>query len=400
MPNKQCRIAGACARAALALAIIPLGTVPAQAQQRPEDLTARPPTPTDYTPRKTAWGDWDFSGIWPMDNIAGARILFQRPEGYGDRLWLTDEEHAKRVANAEKSDDGYSAQDAGITRQAGTQGLAQWTRTSDFSWRTSLLVSPKDGQLPALTPWAQKMFETGRSGWVPGQEYDTPADFDTWDRCITRGFPASMFPNRYNHGIRVVQSPGYIAIVNEMLGRRVIPIVRKDEVDRHWPGNVEAWFGDSRAYWDGKTLVIETRNIKSGDSVTQKLQDRAAAPVIVTMLGGAPLDTIPTSRKAHTVERLTMTGPDAILYEITYDDPDVFTSPWTAQEEWSRNDDYRMFEYACLEGNVQIRNYILSSRAARAQIAAGTRKPETLEEDSRSRFVQQFDVDPVAPKAK
>jgi hypothetical protein len=381
---------------ALAASLLTIA-VGAAAQKRPADLTALPPTPTTYTPKKTAWGDWDFRGTWPMDHVAGARILFQRPKGFGDRVWLTDEEHAKRVANAEKSDAGYSAEDAGIQQQAGTQGQAEWTRTSDFSWRTSLLVSPRDGQLPPLTPQAQKLFENGRSGWVPGQEYDTPADFDAWDRCITRGFPASMLPNRYNHGLQVFQSPGYIVIVNEMLGRRVIPIVPKAEVGRHWPKQVEAWWGNSRAYWDGKTLVIETANLKSGDSVTYDLQKRAAAPVIVTMVGGAPLDTIPVSAKAHAVEKLTMTGPDSILYEVTYDDPEVFTAPWTAQEEWDRNDEYQMFEYACLEGDVQIRGYISASRAARAQIAAGTRKPETIDKDSRSRFTKTFDFDPVAP---
>ena len=279
----------------------------------------------------------------------------------------------------------------------GIEGLADWTHKSDFSWRTSLLVSPKDGQLPPLTPQGQKLFETGRSGWVPGQEYDPPADFDAWDRCITRGFPASMLPNRYNHGLQVFQSPGYIVIVNEMLGRRVIPILPKDEVGRHWPKQVEAWWGNSRAYWDGKTLVIETSNLKSGDSVSEDIQKRAAAPVIVTMIGGAPLDTIPVSTRAHAVEKLTMTGPDSMLYEVTYDDPDVFTAPWTAQEEWNRNDKYQMFEYACLEGDVQIRGYISASRAARKQIAAGTRKAETVEQDSRSRFTKIFDFDPVAP---
>jgi hypothetical protein len=371
----------------------------ATAQKRPADLTVLPPTPTIFTPAKTPWGDWDFQGTWPMDNVAGARILFQRPKGFGDRVWLTEEEHAKRIANAEKSDAGYSAQDAGIERQAGTQGQADWTRKSDFSWRTSLLVSPQDGQLPPLTPQAQKLFETGRSGWVPGQEYDTPADFDAWDRCITRGFPASMLPNRYNHGLQIFQSPGYVVIVNEMLGRRVIPIVSKDEVGKHWPRQVEAWWGNSRAYWSGKTLVIETSNLKSGDSVSYDLQKRAAAPVIVTMVGGAPLDTIPVSAKAHSVEKLTMTGPDSILYEVTYDDPDVFTEPWTAQEEWNRNDQYQMFEYACLEGDVQVRGYVSASRAARKQIAAGTRKAETIEQDSRSRFTKIFDFDPVAPGA-
>jgi len=81
---------------------------PVCGQSRPADLTVLPPTPTTYTPKKTAWGDWDFSGTWPIENVAGARILFQRPKGFGNRVWLTDAEHAKRVANAVKSDSGYS----------------------------------------------------------------------------------------------------------------------------------------------------------------------------------------------------------------------------------------------------------------------------------------------------
>lgn len=333
-----------------------------------------------------------------MDYIPGSRILFQRPKGFGDRVWLTDVEHEKRIANAGTSDSSYSAENAGIQTQAGTQGLAEWTKTSNFSWRTSLLVSPKDGRIPALTPQAERLYREGRSGWVPGQSWDTPADFDTWDRCITQGFPASMFPNRYNHGIRIFQSPGFIVIQKEMLATRLIPIVKKDDVERHWPGDVEAWMGNSRAYWDGKTLVIETSNIKSGDSVTYDLSGRAASPVIVTMVGGMPLNTIPTSTKAHTVEKLTMTGPNAILYEVTYDDPEVFTAPWTAQIEWSRNPDYEFYEYACHEGNVQLRNYVSSSRAYRRQIAAGE---ENLGADGLALFAREegFDFDPVAPGA-
>lgn len=368
---------------------------PANAQKPPQDLTQLPPTPTDYTPKKTGWGDWDFTGNWPYEFPTTARILFQRPPGYGDRIWVTAEEHAKRVENAAKSDAAYSAENAGISMQIGTQGMADWIKTSNFGWRTSLIVSPKNGQLPPLTPKGDALFKAGRSGWVPGQAWDGPADFDTWDRCITRGFPASMFPNRYNNALRIYQSPGYIVIQVEMLATRVIPIVSKSDVKKHWPAGVEGWLGNSRAYWDGKTLVIETTNIKSGDSVTHDLSKRSAAPVIVTMVGGAPRNTIPTSTRAHAIEKLTMTAPNAILYEITYDDPETFTAPWTAQLEWSRDDKYEMPEYACHEGNVQLRNYVSASRAVRAARAKG----EIAEfKDGNERFERPFDVDPVAPK--
>lgn len=384
----------ACCGLALA-ASLATSTAGARAQEPPAGPAQLPPAPADYTPRKTPWGDWDFTGTWPYDYPPAARILFQRPEGYGDRLWLTPEEHAKRLENAAKSDASFSRENAGITRQAGTQGLTDWMKRSRFAWRTSLLTSPRNGQLPALTPQGEALFKAGRSSWVPKQTFDFPDDFDTWDRCVTRGFPASMFPNRYNNALRIHQSPGYIVIMLEMLGTRIIPIVDKADVGRHWPASVEAWMGNSRAYWAGKTLVIETTNIKSGDSVAHDLTKRAAAPVIITMVGGAPRNTIPTSKKAHTIEKLTMTGPNAILYEITYDDPEVFTAPWTAQVEWTRDDDYQFFEYACHEGNVQVRNYISSSRATRAAIARGEVDPNYS--DGNQRFEGRYDSDPVAP---
>ena len=317
------------------------------AQKAPADLTALPPTPTTYTPGKTPWGDWDFRGIFPMENIASTRILFQRQKTYGNRVWLTKEEHDKRIANAERSDKGFTTDSLNA---GGTQGLADWVKSSDFSWRTSMLVKPANGQLPPLTPKADALYKAGRSGWVPRQEFDWVDDFDSWDRCISRGFPASMFPFRYNYGQRIWQAPGYVVIELEMLGTRVIPLGNQPR----WPGQIEAWMGNSRGHWEGKTLVIETSNIKSGDSATHDAQKRAASPLNMATQNVPPFNTIPTSTKAHTVERLTMTGPNSILYEITYDDPETFTAPWTAQLEWSRNDKYEMPEYACHEGDVQV----------------------------------------------
>lgn len=375
--------------AALAIAL----AASAMAQERPADLTELPPVPTDYTPEKTAWGDWDFSATYQIEYYNAGKILFQRPKAYGNRVWVTDEEHARRVAAAEKSDAAYSPEGEGID-YPGSQGLAEWMRTSPVSWRTSLLVSPADGQLPPLTAKGQRLFENGRSGWVPGQEYDWVTDFDTWDRCITRGFPASIFPNRYNNGIRVWQSPGYIVIQMEMLGIRIIPIGDTPA----WPAAVEQWMGHSRAHWEGKTLVIETTNIKSGDSVSRDPNKRSAAPVIVTMIGGAPFNTIPMSDKTRVTERLTMTGPNTLMHELTYSDPETFTAPWTTRIEWVRDDDYQFYEYACHEGNHAIRGYISSSRAKRRAIAAGEAEPIAPEDDGRSRFTQVFDRDPgVAP---
>ena len=365
----------------------------ALAQQPPKDLTVLPPPSTAYTPAKTAWGDWDFRGTWPIENIASAHILFERPLQFGNRYWVTDEEFQKRLNAAKRSDASFSTGtdekgNVKSTNAGGTEGMVKWMQTDPFARMTSMLVS-NNGQLPPLTPWAHQLWAEGRSSWVPNQNFDSPADFDSWDNCYSRGFPASMFPFRYNNGIRIFQSPGYVVIMLEMLGTRVIPIGNAPR----WPHNVEAWMGDSRAHWEGKTLVIETSNIKSGDAVTHDLSKRAASPLNMATANVPPFNTIPTSDQAHSVERLTMTGPDTIAYEITYDDPKVFTAPWTARLDWSRNEKYQFYEYACWEGDVQVRNYITSSRAKRQQIAEG--KITGKEPDGNERFAHQFDFDPA-----
>jgi hypothetical protein len=115
--------------------------------------------------------------------------------------------------------------------------------------------------------------------------------------------------------------------------------------------------GESRGRWEnGNTLVIETTNFRPGPSATS-----------VVTTGSPRFNDSPVSTEAHLVERLTMTGPDSIVYEMTFTDPVIWTEPWGARTDWVRDDDYGMFEYACHEGNVQIRNYITASRAEREQ---------------------------------
>jgi hypothetical protein len=378
-------------------AVASIAAAPAMAAEAstssPKDLNTIQPVPTDYTPKKTAWGDYDFRGIWPIENLNSAHILFQRPKQYGARQYVTDEEFQRRLTAAKASDGNYIPPDkVKGTGTPGTQGLAEWVQHSPLMRRTGMLISPADGQLPALTPKAEALFKAGRSSWVPGLEFRWVDDFDSWDRCISRGFPASMFPFRYNNGIQVFQSPGYIVINLEMLGTRVIPITN-DPKNYKWPKNVESWMGDSVAHWEGKTLVIETTNIKSGDSATHDGFKRSAAPVNVATQNAPPFNTTPMSPQARTTERLVMTGPNTITYEVTYSDPEVYVAPWTARLEWSRNEKYEFYEYACAEGDVQVRNYITASTAHLQQIASGQVDPKK-ENDMRERYAQQFDYDP------
>jgi hypothetical protein len=391
---------------ALAAAALVFTATPATAQSRPADLESLPPVPTDFTPERLPWGDYDFTGTWPIERLNEGRILFQRPEQYGNRFWVTDEEFQRRVEAARGNDGNFTQANENGVGASGTEGLAEWFETHDFGKRTSMLVSPANGQLPALTPQAMELFRQGRSGWVPGQAYNWVSDFDSWDRCVSRGFPASMYPFRYNNGIRVFQAPGVVTIVLEMLGTRVVKLYANAEEARaaKWGEPVEAWMGNSRGWWEGKTLVIETTNIQSGDAVTHDTFRRAASPLNMATQFTGTLDvpafnTVPMSSDAMTVERLTMTGPNTIVHELTYSDPQVYTQPWTTRIEWTRDDGYQFFEYACHEGNYMPRDYISASRAQQARIAAGEEAAVTAENDDRSRFARPFDWDPgVGPR--
>ena len=294
-------------------------------------------------------------GTWPLQNINDARIPLQRPAELGTRAWLTDEEFAERLKRAEQSDAAYSNDLGG----EGTAGLAAWLRVTPVGRRTSLLIEPSDGRLPALTAPAQDLYAKGRSTWQAADVTSWVSDLDAFERCITRGFPPVMLPQPYNNGIRVFQSPGYVMLQLETFGTRVIPIGRAG----HWPAPVRAWHGDSRGRWEGDTLVIETTNIVSGDSATEDVAGRAAGPI-----PGRDLATLPVGPSAKVTERLKKTGPDTIAYRMTYEDADVFTAAWTVAYEWTRDDSYAIFEYACHEGNT-VREAITASRALRKEAA-------------------------------
>ncbi len=342
-----------------------LATAPA-AQQVPEDLTVMPPVPEDYQPARTPWGDPDLRGTWPLNDIA--ELPVNRPERYGDRFWKTEEEIAAEQGRVEQLEEAYSAED-----EEGTIGLGHWIEYLAGSRRTSMVVSSQDGRLPGLTEEGIRRTALNRSSWVIGQTYDWVSDFDSWDRCWTRGFPASMLPFRYNNGIRIFQAPGYVVITLEMLGTRIIPVGETEQ----WPAALTGMFGHSRGRWeDHNTLVVETSNLQPG-----------ASPLNMATRGVPPNNTLPTSFEATTVERFHMVGPDTITYELTYSDPVVFEAPFTLRMNWTRDESYEFYEYACHEGNVQLRNYITASRAAREQ------------EYERGRMVDPVDPDAGPPPA-
>jgi hypothetical protein len=159
--------------------------------------------PAAYKQPMTPWGEPDLRGTWPLNHLISTP--FQRPERFGDRLLLTDEEFAAAQKGAEDRNKRFLS---GAIPQA---DAGQATR------QTSLLVDPANGRFPALTPKGMELYDRMRGSYKPGQTvFDSPEDFDTWDRCITRGLPVSMLPRNYNNGIRIMQFPGYVVILLEM----------------------------------------------------------------------------------------------------------------------------------------------------------------------------------------
>jgi hypothetical protein len=348
-----------------AAAALTLGAAPALAQfgppqstkledqsKMPKELFVLPPVAKTYTPKKTAWGDPDLRGMWPIDAIGGLNL--QRPPSMGERVWLTDEEY-KSVSDRMEKQRGAAAAET----KANRLGMGNWVEMTGAGRRNSMIVEPKNGRLPALTEYGKHMQDIGRSSWVNGQTYDWVTDFDSWDRCVTRGFPASMLPFRYNNGVQILQAPGYVVINLEMIhDARIIPIGNSPAP----PKAVTSWMGESRGHWEGNTLVVETTNIRPG-----------AAPFNAATLGGPQPSTnvIPMGPDAKVVERFTLVNPNTMTYEMTLTDPKVWTAPIVTRMDWPRNEKYEFYEYACHEGDEQVRNYIIANRALRAKVASG-----------------------------
>jgi len=320
--------------AALAL-IAGASVASAQTAQELAVASGAPAAPEGWRVPRTEWGDPDLRGIWPIDSVG--RTPTERPPNRGTQAYLTDEEYAAAIAAAEATAQGYEREDA-----SGTIGSGHW-----FEWgrplkQTSLIMEPPNGRIPPLTPEGERLSAAMRSSWNV-QQFDRIADFNSLDRCLSRGLPSSMTPFPYNNGIQVFQSPGYVVLQLEIVHEtRIIPLDGRPAL----PGTIRNYLGESRGHWEGDTLVIETTNMTG------------LTPMNIVGPGNKP---IPTSDRQTVTERLTPVGPDTIFYEATIRDPVVLTAPFKLAFPWTRNDDYGMFEYACHEGNTVVPYYIRST---------------------------------------
>jgi hypothetical protein len=208
--------------------------------------------------------------------------------------------------------------------------------------RRSMVVDPPDGRVPVL-PWAEAKRDYDLAHLGDSYVHETP-----WVRCVTRGFPAGMFPAGYNNAYQIIQVPGYVVIASEMIHEtRIIPVDGRPALG----AALRQWNGESRGRWDGNTLVVVTTNYNDKGS-------------IATSAATGRLRSIPQSDALKVTERFTPLDAKTIGYEVTIEDPKVYARPWKVVLPLNRDETYEMFEYACHEGNLSIPNELTAGRAA------------------------------------
>jgi hypothetical protein len=295
---------------------------------------------------RTPWGEPDLQGTWTSE--AELSVPFERPREFGDRRELTEDELKTRLSQTQRQLDTDNAEfdvATADTSNAGQVGSAtspppHWLERGKTSRRTSLVIDPADGRIPPLTPAAQARRQPaggtfGADGRFSGAAFRGPQDLSSWERCVTRGVPAAIFPTVYNANTRIVQAPGVVALTYEMIhDTRVIHTDGRSSPS----GSVRGYHGYSKGWWDGDTLVVEVTNFS----------DRA------NYRGSR--DTL------KLVERFRRTSA-GLRYEVTVDDPTTWTKTWTAALDLAAQPE-GMFEYACHEGNNSMRNILSGARAS------------------------------------
>ena len=306
----------------------------------------------DYVTPRTQWGLPDLQGVW---NFSSNRPM-QRPSRFGDRQFLTPEE-VREIAEQRAARD---ASNDGAIAVEGVDGSYNdfWVENAGIGGdiRTSLIVYPINGKLPALREGVianQGVYGGDTTGEsrpvriaVGGIGTDGPEDRGLSERCLI-GFNAGppFIPSLYNNNVQIFQTKDTAVILTEMIhDARVVPLVDMPSEMGSLNDDVRLWMGDSRGYWEGDTLVVQTRNFNG----------------LASSFGqaGTSLDKVLT-------ERFTRRGEYTVDYEFTVDDPSTYTDKFTAIVPMTKVAGL-LYEYACHEGNYGMVNIL---RGARVQDA-------------------------------
>ena len=311
-------------RAALLTVVAALWLAPAGAQELP----------------RTADGQPDIQGLWVNFDRTPLEVPTDEDPGRIEalRLWFP---------GLEVTPDGLRGltgpNPGGLASFLG-EGDGEGHSSKRSALRRSLVIDPPSGRVP-VRPEAERQKQQNLIQLTDSYTFHTP-----WERCITRGVPGGMFPAGYNNSYRILQTAGYVVILYEMIHEpRIIPL----DGSPHLPASMRLWNGDSRGRWEGDTLVVEVANYRAEQVGT----------IATSITSTATLKAIPQSAGMRAVERFTPVEPGRMRYDVTIEDPEVYSAPWTVSMPLHRDDEYDMYEYACHEGNYGLPNSLSGARA-------------------------------------
>ena len=327
----------------LVLIILATAVSATRAQAPPRPTTS--PRETQTSIAHTPWGDPDLQGTWDFTTITS----LERPAQFAGREFLTESEAAaleKQINQQRYQTEETSPGSLGGVPRAesdpGIYNLAWWWEPNGRrlvrTRRSSLVVEPRDGRIPPLTPQAQAI---QRARDDARERRRAPSDLPLAERCIM-GFNSGppMVPGPYNNLVQIFQSPGYVVIVNEMVhDSRIVPLDGRP----HLGSALRLWTGDARGRWDGSTLVVETRNFNDNGTGTFGVPGLVDRNLVLT-------------------ERFSRQTDGVLTYTFSVNDPSVWATPWSAEVPMTRIDGFVM-EYACHEGNYSLANILAGARA-------------------------------------
>ena len=286
---------------------------------------------------KTPWGDPDLQGTWTNQTLTP----LERPAEFAGKPVLTPAEAEAYEAKLRQQNNA-DIRTPGTRRDVTVAYNEVWWDRGDrivADRRTSLVVDPADGKIPAMTPSGRARADAARKrNAAMGDNPASWEDVDVYSRCIIRS-ALPRLSTGYNNNYEIVQSPGYVAIFQEQIhDTRIIPVDGRT----HLPRTVGQWLGDARGRWEGDTLVVETTNF-TDEARGSTFRD--------------------ATRNMVLVERFRRVSANVIDYQFTVTDPDTWTRPWTVKMPWNKEEGL-VYEYACHEGNYGLANTLRSARKA------------------------------------
>jgi hypothetical protein len=289
---------------------------------------AQTATPLPRTPdgHPDLQGVWDFRSATPLE----------RPARFAGREFMTPDEIVEYEKLALAREDGRPPDDARGPEDQSVHPVwwLDYGKKVVKTARTSLIVDPPDGRIPAQTPEGRERAAARRAAARSHGPADSYENRSLFERCLTRGVPEVLLPGPYNNNLQIVQTPQYVVLHTEMIHEaRVVPMDGRPHTD----GGLRGWMGDPRGRWEGDTLVVDTTNFS----------DR-------TSFRGS-------SARLHLVERFTRIDADTLEYRFTVDDPTTWTRAWTVAFPMTKSSG-PMYEYACHEGNYGLRDILSGAR--------------------------------------